>query len=415
MSKRQKTLVLVWGLLWLSIGALSALAFLVAAAVGGSEWQVSLGVTVPLFAGMVGGGLVAFFALRSMSRRPAWPFRLPPTWVLGGGLVMALAVGLGLWQAEISRAFLMPVFVTLAAALAPLAVISWVIGRQPGAVTARRGWVAFGLGSTASTCLAYMLNTLLPAGILFLVFGLADTMLPLAEHLLDGLQFGPMTEVFLSPWFLAALVEIAVIAPIIEELVKPLALLPLLRRLPSRHDALLLGALAGAGFAVVENLLYAAMFSSAWGGVLVARAMGAALHPFGAGLMAAAWWSVLRREPGSAGRWARNYGLAVGAHALWNGTCVVAATVAHAWFQGWEVDLLGVTDGAVLLGLLAAEGIGLLVALRVLARRLEPETEARETAAPLPTLPVERSIAIWGLVCLVVLLPVGLGVLQTLW
>jgi hypothetical protein len=183
----------------------------------------------------------------------------------------------------------------------------------------------------------------------------------------------------------------------------------------SARDALLLGALVGAGFAAVENLLYAAMFGSAWGGVLAIRALGAALHPFGAGLMAVAWWRVLRREPGSARRWARNYGLAVGAHALWNGTCLVAAAVAQAWFQGWEVDLLGTSNGAVLLALLAVEGIGLWVALRALARRLDPVTTEGTEPVSSPAMPADRAIALWGLACLVVLLPVGLGVLRTLW
>ncbi len=415
MSKRQIRLVLVWGLMWLGVGGLAGLAFLVAAVSGGREaWRTSLGVMVPLLAGLLGGGPVAFFAIRSLSNRPVWRFRLPPTWALGGGFVVVLAAGLGLWQARASRAFLVPVLAALAATLAALAVMSWVVGRRPGAVNARRGWVAFGLGATASTSLAYLVNTLLSAAILFLVLGLADAILPLGEGLLDALQLGPLTEELLSPWFLIALVEIAVMAPLVEELIKPLPLLPLLRRLPTRRDALLVGALAGAGFAVVENLLYAAMIGSAWGGVLAIRALGAALHPFGAGLMAVAWWSVLRREPGATARWARNYGLAVGIHALWNGTCVVTTTVAHAWFQGWEVDLLGVSNGAVLLALLAAQGMGLLVALRALARRLEPETVAEETTS-FPALPSERAIAVWGLVCLVVLLPVGLGVLRTLW
>ncbi len=411
MSKRQKTLVVMWGLGWLGIGGIAGLVFLVAAIE--SEWHVSLGATVPLFAGWIGGGLVTFFALQSMSKRPARAFRLPPTWALGGGFIVALAAGLGLWQAGISKAFLIPIFAALAAALAPLAVVGWVLDRKPGAVNARRGWVAFGLGATAGTSAAYLLNTLLPAAVLFLVFGLADAVLPLAEELLDALQFGSLTGDLLSPWFLVSLVEIALIAPLVEELVKPLPLLPLLKRIDSARDALLLGVLAGAGFAAVEDLLYAALVGPAWGGVLAIRAMGAALHSFGAGLMAVAWWRALRRKPGAAGLWARNYGLAAGAHALWNGTCVVAVTVANAWFRGWEVELLGVTDAAVLLALLAAEGIGLLVALRTLARRMEPAAEAEVTEAT--ALPTERAIAVWGLVCLVVLLPVGLGVLRTVW
>ena len=149
---------------------------------------------VPLVAGLGGGGLVAFFALRSMMRTRAWAFRLPPTWALGGGFVLALAAGLGLWQADISRAFLVPIFVALAALLAPLAAVAWAMGRQPGGVNARRGWVSFGLGATASTSLAYVLNTLLPTAVLFLVFGLADELLPLGEDLLEALQFGPLSR-----------------------------------------------------------------------------------------------------------------------------------------------------------------------------------------------------------------------------
>lgn len=413
MSKRQKELIFLWGLVWLALGAFAGLAFLVAAASGGSEWHLSLVAMIPMFAGWVGGGLVAFFALRSMGRRPAWAFRLPPTWVLGAGFVAALAAGVGLWQADFSRAFLVPLLAALAAVLAPLAAIGWLMGRQPGAVSARRGWVAFGLGATASTSLAYILNTLLPMGILFLVFGLADALRPLAEEMLSALEFGPLTEELLSPWFLVALLEIAAIAPLVEELVKPLPLLPMLKRLDSPRDALLLGALAGAGFAAVENLLYAAMVGPAWGGVLALRVLGAALHPFGAGLMAVAWWRVLRREPAAAAAWARNYGLAAGLHALWNGTCLVAATIAQAWFRGWEVDVLGISNGAVLLALLTAGGIGLLVALRAMACRLEPAAEAELAGAP--GLPTERAIAVWGLVCLVVLFPVGLGVLRMVW
>ena len=108
-------------------------------------------------------------------------------------------------------------------------------------------------------------------------------------------------------------------APLVEELVKPLPLLPVLKRLPAARDALVLGVLAGAGFAAVEDLLYAAGFGDAWSGVLVVRLLGSALHPFGAGLMAVAWWHVRRGEPGAAARWGRYYGLAVGAHAPWNG------------------------------------------------------------------------------------------------
>ncbi len=415
MSKRLKVLVGLWGLLWLGIGGLAGLVFLLRAAMDPQESDLWLALL--LLAGLAGGGATAYAAFRSLLGRRIGSVRLPPPWALAGGFVLALAAGLGLWQAGISTAFLMPLFVAAAAALGPLAVASWILrsgGKEVKAVTTPRGLAALGLGATASTVLALMLNTLLGGAALLLVIGVSDQALDLVVDLLDALA-GGLGKELASPVFLLGLVEAAVLAPLVEELVKPLPLLPVLKRLPTARDALLLGVLAGAGFAAVENLLYAASFGDDWSGVLVTRLLGSALHPFGAGLMAVAWWHVRRGEPGAAARWGRYYGLAVGAHALWNGTCVVAAAVAGAWFQGWEVDLLGVTEGAVLLALLAVEGIGLLAALRAIARRFQPADEVDDKAVLLPGLPTERAIAVWGLICLVVLLPVGLGVLRTLW
>ena len=73
------------------------------------------------------------------------------------------------------------------------------------------------------------------------------------------------------------------------------------------------------------------------------------------------------------------------------------------------------TDAALLLALLALEGAGLLVALRVMSQRVEAASGEGAAPAWLSGMTSERAIAIWGLVCLVVLLPVGLGVLRTLW
>ena len=76
MTEREKILVLVWGLVWLGIGALAGIVFLAAAVQGGSEWRLSFGAAVPATAGVVGGGLAVFFALRSLSKRPAWALSL---------------------------------------------------------------------------------------------------------------------------------------------------------------------------------------------------------------------------------------------------------------------------------------------------------------------------------------------------
>ena len=411
MSRRVKVLVLVWGLAWLGIGGLAALGFVVTAAVG---WDAGFSLAVPMLAGLGGGGSVTAAAALSFRNKPGTPLRLPPAWSLAGGLVLALAAGLGLWQAGISEGFLVPLFATAASVLAPLAVAAWLIRRD---VSTPRGLAALGFGATASVVLALVLNTLLAGVLALLIFGLGDDALGLIGETLDLLSGGLFGDRWALVEMIAALVEIAILVPLVEELVKPVALLPVLKRLPAARDALLAGVLAGTGFAAVENLLYATMFGEQWGGVLAARSLGAALHPFGAGVMAVAWWGLLRREPDASRHWLRNYAVAVGVHGLWNGTSIVAATLAATWFQGWEISVLGITEGAVLLALLALEGVGLLLLLRAVSRRLDRGTPAgtvTEATVP-PALPSDRAIAVWGVLCLVVLLPVGLGILRTVW
>jgi len=186
MSKRLKVLVGLWGLLWLGIGGLTGLVFLVRAALDSQESNLWLALL--LLAGLAGGGATAYAALRSLLGRRIGPVRLPPPWALAGGFVLALAAGLGLWQARISTALLMPLFAAAAAALGPLAVASWILrsgGKEVKAVTTPRGLAALGLGATASTLLTFVLNTLLGGAALLLVIGVSDQALDLDKVLAD--------------------------------------------------------------------------------------------------------------------------------------------------------------------------------------------------------------------------------------
>ena len=68
-NKLLDLLLLIWGLLWLGIGTLAGMLFLLAALVGSSDWHFSFGVMVPILAGLVGGGTVTFFAsVKSISK-----------------------------------------------------------------------------------------------------------------------------------------------------------------------------------------------------------------------------------------------------------------------------------------------------------------------------------------------------------
>jgi RsiW-degrading membrane proteinase PrsW (M82 family) len=120
--------------------------------------------------------------------------------------------------------------------------------------TWRRGSVAFVGGATVGVVIAMVLEILLPVVVLALVLGLGDVVSRNVERLLDALAGKNIASALASPGFIYVFVQIAILAPLAEEFAKPLITLPLMRRL-SQREAFLTAAMAGAGFAAVENVL----------------------------------------------------------------------------------------------------------------------------------------------------------------
>ena len=440
MSTRLKWLVTLWGVILLLPGLLAILGYcflipvmLMAGDIEALTWGIGLVVFLTVTLG--GGGLTVYQGLQALSKRPSRLLRLPPLWAVGGGFALALAIGLGLRRVEICAPLLFPLCLMVAAVAPPLAAVVWMLDRKPGTLTWRRAGVAFVSGATVSVVLAIILEVLLPGVALLLVLDLAEPVLDGLEGLLDALAGHEVAKVLTSPVFLFALVELAVVAPLVEETVKPLVTLPLLRHLERPRDALLLGAAAGTGFAVLENVLYATGGLRIWAGILAVRALGAAVHPLGTGLVTLGWHGLLQSRPNGGRRWLGGYGLAIGIHALWNGGSVLLLALAGAQFFGEtppEVDVLGATVAGSLLALLAVEGVAVFVSARALARRLAVPEESKVGEAPvlspalsevegvvegpvLSGLPSDQAMAIWALVCLLALLPVGLAVLEAVW
>lgn len=153
--------------------------------------------------------------------------------------------------------------------------------------------------------------------------GFADS----GRGLLDELRVDPrVAEVLASPWLILLLVEYSVAAPLVEEFGKALGARPWTVR--AREEAFLAGIAAGTGFAVVENVLYASLgaaFGGAWPTIVVARSLGAPVHPLASGLVAAGWWDA--RHGGGGRALARGYLLGAGAHAVWNAAAVALFVV----------------------------------------------------------------------------------------
>jgi len=264
--------------------------------------------------------------------------------------------------------------------------------------------------------IAIVLEILLPVVILTLVFGLGDFVTKNVQAVLDALAGKDIASAIANPGFVYLFVQIAIIAPLAEELAKPLVALPLLGRL-ARRDAFLVSAMAGAGFAALENMVYAGLGHGFWVGILVVRALGGAIHPLGAGLVGLGWRDVLRGEPNAWPKAAARFGLAAGMHAVWNGGCLLVITLAGARFFGQlppEINVLGLSAAGTTLAFLLVLGLAALWMGRAVARGAAlPGAMPAESADTQFTLS-DRTVAIWALACLVAIVPAGITGLQLL-
>jgi hypothetical protein len=236
------------------------------------------------------------------------------------------------------------------------------------------------------------------------------------ETVVEALAGKDLALAITSPGFIYVLVHIAIIAPLAEELAKPLITLPLICRL-SRRDAFWVGAMAGAGFAALENVVYAGLGLHFWAGILVVRALGSAIHPLGAGLVALGWRDILRGERKAWRSGVFGSAIAVGVHALWNGGSLLIITLAGAQFFGElppEIDVLGLSAAGTTLAMLTILGLAALWAGRAIGRgfKLPAAREAGELDSSMVL--SDRAMAIWALACLVAIVPAGITGLQIL-
>jgi RsiW-degrading membrane proteinase PrsW (M82 family) len=427
MSLWQKRLIAIGGLLLALPGLLVALAYfcttLILVAEGDRD-AFGVGLTsFTLMALTLGAGGVTFWhGWRSLQGRVSNPLRLPPIWLLAALFGLFVAMGLVIAPPQTSRdigrlaAIFFPPILLVTASLPPLMALSWFMGHQAGGLTWRRGVVAFAGGATASVFVAVALEILFPVVVLALVFGLAGLVRNSLEAVFEALAGQDIAAAITSPGFIYIFVQVAIIAPLAEELAKPLITLPLLGRL-ARRDAFLVGAMAGAGFAALENVIYAGFGFYFWAGILLVRALGGAIHPLGAGLVALGWRDVRRGEAGAWPRWFARFGLAAGTHALWNGGSLLVITLAGADFFGElppELNILGLSAAGTTLALLAILGLAAFWLGRAVAQKTALLPGVQDDGGQPEFTLSDRAVAIWALACLAAIVPAGIAGLQLL-
>lgn len=271
----------------------------------------------------------------------------------------------------------------------------------------RPGVGSFVLGGTVIPILVLLLGTVVTGAVMASIEPLRDAAFDIAPDLrIDG----DFVDLLLQGWAFFFVVELAVMAPLLEETLKPLA--ALVARPHTRSEALLFGASAGAGFAAIENIMYASGWlwnSSWWVPISVVRMSGSALHLLGAALIALAVFE-LRQPKGerliSVGA---AYGLALAVHAAWNGSIAVAIVL----FAGH--DRLGLPDGSLgwgttLLVMLGAFGVVILAGLLASARAVHLNQPLRR-AVSMTSIGQAEGIAAWALATAWLLVPIGIAII----
>lgn len=379
----------------------------------------------------LGAGGVAFLhANRSLQNKPSKSLRFPVPILLPGIFILLIGLGLAITVFDAGTGLFLPPIVIACAILPPLWAVAWMIpqaGESPTgdklegnaalpSLSWRRGLLSFAGGATVSVFIALVLEILLPLIILSLVFNLADSLSGSIRDLLSALSNAEIGRALTDPGFIFLFVQVAFIAPLAEEIAKPLVTLPLLRDL-NKQEAFWVGAMAGAGFAALENVIYATAGFTLWAGILTVRALGSAYHPLGSGLVAQGWRDVLRGEKDSGKNWLRRFGIAVAGHAAWNGGSLLVITLGGAGLFGElppEIDVLGLSAAGTTLAFLVVLGLSALWIGRAYGYD-RPVLRIDEKALPETRFTLsDRTLAIWALACLAAIVPAGIAGLK-LW
>ena len=340
-------------------------------------------------------GLPSIISLLRFQNKPAaeaivstsFPGRKVASGVIGAGL--ALLIGI-LVQDNNSLNWLILPLVTIPAVMLPIWAITGVGMRDLSLGSRWRTAAVFGTSLTVTPFVLFMLEAMLVLAIvlilvIYTVFN--PGVLAEFEKLSGQLMFIDLESEqalrLILPYLLQPIVLIPVgilfslIIPLVEELVKPLAVWVLGRKLESAAQGFALGALSGAGFAIIETFNVSAQ-TEEWGVLLSTRIGTGLLRITTSAIMGAAIYLALRER-----RYLNllgSYLLAVLLHGLWNASALTVSFSALAFtYNPTERQFpleMAATIGLVVLAMIL---IMLLVSLNRKFKRMMPAPLSTET------------------------------------
>lgn len=407
-SKFWATISVIVGLLLMFSGLAAAVSFLGIPIFFPANDYLSdeLGEIAGVFLGLFVGALAVYHGMSSISNRKSSTLKLPPFYIFWIILGMVLGLGMLIINNNIASEFLFPPLFVLGAALSTFAVLAWAYRKLGFPITWRQASLAFVGGSTLAILVAIILETTLP----YLAYLLIEPFRDLANGL-AGFGWGApglIERLFASPAILVFLAITAIEAPIPEEFAKALGIPMFGRaRIQNERQAFAIGLASGAGFAILENMLYEGLYAAhngwGWGGITLLRSIGSVLHPLGTGIIALGWFR-MRNE--GAGRLFKAYLLSVGLHTLWNGgfePLVYLTGLDYFEGSGASLSFYGETLNTLLVGYLLLLSLGLWWLMRNLVNGISDRITPDVSSAPVS----RRLVAAWAVACVLVIIPIG--------
>ena len=371
-NDRWNILLLVGSILAILIGFLGAagsillgvVGLFIGEAVSGYSSWVLAGIFVGLTLVSVPAGWVALKAIRGEIQTIPKP---SPALFYGSLLLLIVALGIGTlaFQGDILPALLGPPAHVLAALLPVIAIVTLILKRSP-TISQRRGWGHFMAGLWLSPISALILE-LIAAIPIVLILAVAinaslgdDFLLRIWEQpdlLPEENTVNTILEVLSQPLYGGLILAyLGILIPLVEEMIKSIGLLPLIRRQISDAEGFLGGVLAGAGYGLFEAL-FLGQPGPGWAALMLARVGATMMHMLTAGLTGLGF--ARAKSTKQIGPLIRYYMMAVGLHALWNVAAVLmgVGVAGEALESTFITPMLGTTlaiSGSLILVILSA-------------------------------------------------------------
>ena len=269
--------------------------------------------------GLIGGGYSLYHSIRSLFlRKPSSDFAIPTFWIFVALYIAVIALGFVLHSngQDVANLTLLAILILLAGFFPAMAVVALAERRlhfptgAPWPTSWRRFTLAIVSGATMGILIAGVLELVLQA---VLVQGQSvNPLLCLNDPTAPGCNSSNVYGLLF--------ITVAIMAPVVEETVKPLAVIILIGRMRSAAETFVLGLACGVGFDLIETSGYISLNPANWLNVALIRSGSGLLHGMGAAMVALGWYYLTHpgknRVPKALGCWL----YAVVQHALWNGS-----------------------------------------------------------------------------------------------